>query len=240
MAERSLLDALSSTPGHLIALVGAGGKTSLLYRLAAEARARGLRVLLTTSTHLGSPPAGVPLLLDEGTDLEVRLATALDLHGVVLLAGRVERPDKLAGLPPERVDTLARLADLTVVEADGARGGSLKLPADHEPVVPRSAGLVVVVAALDVLGQPLDGGLVHRLDVVRRATGAGTGTIVDAALVTRALAHPAGYLARVPTAARLAAFLNKAEDASGLAAAEQIAAGLPERYALVLAGSARG
>jgi probable selenium-dependent hydroxylase accessory protein YqeC len=35
-------------------VVGAGGKTTLVYRMATEARARGLSVLVTTTTHMGT------------------------------------------------------------------------------------------------------------------------------------------------------------------------------------------
>lgn len=38
--------------GDLLSLVGAGGKTTLMFRLAAEAKALGLRVLVTTSTRI--------------------------------------------------------------------------------------------------------------------------------------------------------------------------------------------
>ena len=45
---------------------------------------------------------------------------------------------------------------VVLVEADAPRGRSLKVPAPHEPVIPASTTLVVVVCALDALGQPLD------------------------------------------------------------------------------------
>ena len=63
--------------------------------------------------------------------------SALDREGRATLLGRRVREDKLEGVPPERVDELSGEADLVLVEADGARGRSLKVPAAHEPVLPR-------------------------------------------------------------------------------------------------------
>jgi probable selenium-dependent hydroxylase accessory protein YqeC len=124
-----------------------------------------------------------------------------------------------------------------LVEADGARGRSLKVPAEHEPVVPSRTTLLVVVAALDALGAPFDEGRVHRLDRVIEATGGGAA--IDEAAMAACLLHPAGYPARVPPGARLGAFLNKAEDEAAQAAAARIAGKLTPAYALVVAGSAR-
>ena len=41
---------------RVVALVGAGGKTSTLYALAREARAAGLTVIVTTTTHIRPHP----------------------------------------------------------------------------------------------------------------------------------------------------------------------------------------
>jgi len=165
-----MLRAFGILRGDVVAVVGAGGKTTLVYRLASEARAAGLTVLVTTTTHMGALDDEVtgPVLVDgESADTLVALGEALAGEGRATLLGRRLRPDKLEGIAPARVDVLAPLADLVLVEADGARGRSLKVPAPHEPVIPASTTLVVVVCALDALGQPLDEDRVHRTSLVR-------------------------------------------------------------------------
>jgi probable selenium-dependent hydroxylase accessory protein YqeC len=126
-----------------------------------------------------------------------------------------------------------------LVEADGARGRSLKLPAAHEPVIPASTTLVVVVCALDALGQPLDEDRVHRVELVRAATGVEAGEAVDEDCLAAALRHQDGYPSRVPPRARAGVFLNKAEDAATLDASARLAARLIPPYHWVAAGSAR-
>jgi probable selenium-dependent hydroxylase accessory protein YqeC len=166
------------------------------------------------------------------------LRRALASEGRATVLGRRIRADKLEGLAPERVDALAAAADLVLVEADGARGRSLKAPAPHEPVIPSSTTVVIVVAALDVLGQPLSEARVHRLEVVTALAGVEAGRVVDPSLLAAVLAHPSGYPSRVRPGVRAAVFLNKAEDARD-AEARAIAARLRPPYDLVVAGSAR-
>ena len=80
---------------------------------------------------------------------------------------------KLQGLDPDLVGRIAALpgVDNVLVEADGAKGRSLKAPAGHEPVVPGSTTLLVPVAAADVVGRPLDDTMVHRPELVAGLTG---------------------------------------------------------------------
>jgi probable selenium-dependent hydroxylase accessory protein YqeC len=225
----------------VVAVAGAGGKTTLVYRLAEEARRCGLRVLVTTTTHMGTLPEATtgPVFVEADGDPTAALARALREVGQATLLGRRVRPDKLEGVSPERIDALAAHADLVLVEADGARGRSLKVPAPHEPVVPSRTTLLVVVAALDVIGQPLDEERVHRLDLVAQATGLAPGAPVDAAAVAAALRHEPGYPSRTPAGARRGVFLNKVEDPAARDRARQIAAAVMPPYDLVAAGSAR-
>lgn len=225
--------------GGVVAVAGAGGKTTLVYALAAQARAAGLRVLVTTTTHMGTLPEEVtgPVFVEAEGGLGAGLRRALAEEGRATLLGRRIRPDKLEGISPGLVDELAADADLVLVEADGARGRSLKLPAEHEPVVPAATTLLLVVAALDALGAPLDEERVHRLE--RVALVAGGARAIDEDTVTACLLHPAGYPARAPGRSRLAAFLNKVEDEARQASAERIAERLRPVYSPVVAGSAR-
>ena len=237
----SALRSLGIRAGDVVAIAGAGGKTTLVYRLAREAQAAGLKVIVTTTTHMGTLPgeATGPVLIDSEGDILPALSEALRTEGRATVLGRRVREDKLEGLPPERVDALKSLADIVIVEADGARGRSLKVPAPHEPVVPASTAVLVVVAALDVLGSPLGEERVHRIDEVRAATGLEPGAIVDEEAMITALLSPTGYLRHFKPGRRTAVFLNKAETLPTWSAAARISRRLVPPYGLVAAGSAR-
>ena len=137
---------------RMVALVGAGGKTSTLYALARQAADSGRTVVVTTTTHILRHP-GLPLVEEPTPE---RLRAALEEHGVVTV-GTVFRGDKLsgAGTPEE----LRRAADVVLVEADGAKRLPLKAPAEYEPVIPPCADAVAAVAGKDAVGQAVRGGL---------------------------------------------------------------------------------
>jgi probable selenium-dependent hydroxylase accessory protein YqeC len=226
----------------VVAVAGAGGKTTLVYRLAGEAREAGLRVIVTSTTHMGTLPEAItgPVLLEEDGELETRLGKVMRETGYATVLGCRERPDKIVGVEAPRVDQLVSRAELLLIEADGARGRSLKVPAPHEPVVPRSTTVLIVVAALDVLGEPLDESRVHRVELVSAATGRAVGETVDEEAVAAALSHGHGYPARIAPGVRAAVFLNKVEDAAREEAAARIAPRLMPPYHVVAAGAARG
>ena len=234
-------DALGVRRGDVVAVAGAGGKTTLCFALAEEAHAAGWSVLVTTTTHMGTLPGAVtgPLFVESEGDAREGLRAALRDCGRATLLGCRLRDDKLEGVLPERVDQLAPLADLVVVEADGARQRSLKTPAPHEPVIPASASLLVVLAALDVLGQPLAEERVHRLERVLAATARAEGDLVGEREVVSTLLDPGGYPRHLRSGLRSAVFLNKAEAEADFSAAARIAAALVPPYGTVAAGSAR-
>jgi probable selenium-dependent hydroxylase accessory protein YqeC len=191
---------------------------------------------------MGTLPEAItgPVILEEDGDVGTRLGKIMRETGYATVLGRRVRPDKLEGIPGPRVDELVSRADLVVIESDGARGRSLKVPAPHEPVIPLSTTVLVVVAALDVLGEPLDESRVHRLELVASATGRRAGETIDEDAVVAALRHGEGYPARVGPGVRAAVFLNKVEGAVRGDAAARIGLRLMPPYDAVAAGSARG
>ena len=187
--------ALRLQPDELavVTLVGAGGKTSALFRLAEEAVAGGRRVVTTTTTHIFAAQAEqAPVRLEVKPDRTdaidwAALEAELARHGHCLIwsppnvrtAGAGGSPtatsptgSKRHGLPPTVVDALAARAgdlgiSLIVVEGDGSRRRPVKAPAPHEPVIPDCTTHLVPVAGLDGLGLPLAEPYVHRPEQVR-------------------------------------------------------------------------
>ena len=186
---------------RLVALVGAGGKTSTLYALAKEGVQAGKRVVVTTTTHI-MPHPDLPL-----TDCMEELPALLERYPAVTL-GRFLRPDKLseAGRP----EACLRWADLVLVEADGARLRPLKAPADHEPVIPHGASAVIAAAGLDCLGKSI-GEICHRPQRVAALLGVGEDHMLTPADVAAVLSSPLGSRKGVTDAMAFRCLLNKAD-----------------------------
>mgnify|MGYP004674487895 CR=1 FL=1 len=119
------------------AVIGSGGKTSLLRRLAEEVPGT---VILCTTTHI-RPSTEYPLLT-EPTPETVRQALA-DSR-VICLGTPCENGKLTASALP--VEALAGLADYVLVEADGSRQLPLKAHGPHEPVIPSASRRTICVA----------------------------------------------------------------------------------------------
>ncbi len=219
-AGRGLLVALDIRPGEVVALVGGGGKTGLAYRLLEEARGQGWTVLFTTTTRVFAPATGDGAFFIGEPDYGP-LGRQLQAERRLLLARRwldewedtpAGRRRKAEGFPAPEIAAIVNnlQPDLTLVEADGSRHRPFKAPAEYEPVVPPGATLLLVVAGLGVLGQPLGPAAVHRPEQVARLAGVPLGTAVDEAVVASVLGHPQGGLKGLPSAARAVAVLAQA------------------------------
>ena len=141
-----LSDCLNIRPG-VTAVIGGGGKTTLISTLAEELREEST-VIVCTSTHIRIP-GRYPLVTGGGDEL----AEALRIHGAVC-AGTPAGGGKLTA-PPLSFEKLAELADHVLVEADGSKGLPLKRHASHEPVIPANAGRVVLVVGADGFNKPV-------------------------------------------------------------------------------------
>jgi molybdenum cofactor cytidylyltransferase len=215
----------------VVALVGAGGKTATLFRLANEIVAAGHRVVTTTTTRIFAgqmAQSPVHLMVKDGVVDLSRLAARLDSYGQCLLVTGIEGP-KAAGVNPGLVDQVAAQAgrlDIAaiLVEADGSRGLPVKAPAPHEPVIPAATTLLIPLLGLEGLGVKLADPYVHRPQQLRAVLG-----VQDAEsrftpeMAARLLVDPLGGVRGKPSGARLLPLLNKAEAAPRLAGGRLVA-----------------
>ncbi len=220
----SLADALELGERSVVALAGAGGKTTSMWSLVRALSRRGTRVACTTTTRigLGEQPAGVEVV-------PWRAGGALDALEAVLASGRVPlvmtsvTPDgKLAGLAIDQADELASHVDHLIVEADGARRRPLKIPRAHEPATPASATHLVVVAGLAALGRPAGPDvLFHHEELVARGL-VGDGQTLDARTIRSLLMGGHGYLDRMRPGLRSFVMVNGADREGARALAREL------------------
>jgi len=202
----------------VVSLVGAGGKTSLMFRLAHEISKAGDRVLTTTTTKIlnPTPRQSSNLIISDRVDTIVKTAGDLlnkNERHVTVAASQVLPENKLIGLKPEVIDALSetRLFRWIIVEADGAARKPLKAPADHEPVIPESTTQVVGICGLSAIGNPLAEEWVHRSERFAEITGLKCGEKISASAVVDMLTHENGIFKNTPLSAFRLAFLNQAD-----------------------------
>lgn len=208
-----LYEALDLKQRAVAALVGGGGKTSIMYRLAEEIPA-SCRVLVTTTTKMFAPDRiGYPCFYtnEEGYKDEFLIKALQSGKRPVLASVRIKENNKLDGVKPQTLAALfkAGQVDFMLVEADGSKGRPLKGHLEYEPVIPEITTRLIIVIGADVLGRPLDSEYVHRPEIVAELTGQEMGTVVKPDTIARLIKHPGGILRTSPAAAENIAIINK-------------------------------
>ena len=150
---------------RIISVVGAGGKTTLIYRLAEELKRKGLRVLITTTTKMYVPKrrfisweSGIGEEGDKGKQesakqMEEKIRVKLHEEGIVVVGRILNGEEKFTGISEKVRSILPNLCDVLLVEADGSRQKPVKVPAEHEPVLFPASDLVIGVLGMNSVGQ---------------------------------------------------------------------------------------
>ena len=137
--------------GYVTAIIGSGGKTTLIEYLAKQARAAGEKAAIVTTTHMRLPQKhnGVGKREEEAISI-------MEEEGCVYCGSPAREKGKMIFPGDKLYRKLCEEADLILVEADGSRGLPMKVPDwPREPVIPENADEVDVVFGLTALGQPL-------------------------------------------------------------------------------------
>lgn len=134
---------------HTICLVGGGGKTTVMYELAAAWAACWRKVLVLTSTHILQPADG-SFAADAAAVHNLWQQWRYAVIGTPELA-----TGKLTAPPQDLYEALHLQADVILCEADGSKHHPCKVPAEHEPVLLPDCNMVLAVAGMDALGHSL-------------------------------------------------------------------------------------
>ena len=170
----TLSQLLDIRPG-VTAVIGGGGKTTLLRTLGEELAGRHTVLLCTTTKILPFPDlpcARTTAELDQLRRSHRLLCAGTDVPGT----GKLAAPETPMALLAERFDYV-------LVEADGAARRPLKAHAPHEPVIPPEAVQTICVVGASGFGQPISEAA-HRPE--RYARLAGVPETAEAAPVTEA------------------------------------------------------
>jgi len=143
----TLKELLEIRPG-VTAVIGSGGKTTLLRTLGAELAAGGHTVILCTTTKI-FPFTGIVNLISPG---ESELREVLDTHRLVCVGALLPETGKLSA-PEISMVHLARMAEYVLVEADGSARKPLKAHGEWEPVIPPESNQTVCVLGMSGLGR---------------------------------------------------------------------------------------
>lgn len=231
-------------PKPVTAIIGSGGKTTLLWTLAEHFRHE--KVLVCTTTRM-LPPApqqydafleqkmpdtvGAPDVLDVPN-----IAAGITFGGIALTA-----ESKMSAFSPPFFERLVPHFDKVFMEADGSRGLPFKAWAAHEPVVPAAVNLTILVLPVWPDHARVTAEFVHRMPLFCKISGAAPGAMLNPSHLARLITHPEGPLKCAK--GRIILFFNKVASAPELAKAQSVIRLLAPQcrgqFHSILAGSAR-
>jgi molybdenum cofactor cytidylyltransferase len=207
----SIAQALRVDSAPCIAFVGAGGKTTALFKLARQLPSP---VIVTATSHLGSwqfSLADRHILTDSPAPLE---ELEHGLQGVILVTGKMDG-DRSKPIDEHLLHWLAQFCGYhsipLLIEADGSRQKPLKAWAEHEPPIPDFVKHVVQVIGLSGLGKPLNDEFVHRPEIFSMISGLHIGETITPNVITRVLTEGQGGLKNIPDQARKTVLMNQAD-----------------------------
>ena len=135
---------------HIVSLVGGGGKTTIMYELGTYLLYQGCKVVATTTTHIWQPAQGYCATWAQVEQLWQERSYVPTIGAVETGTGKLVQP------APELLAQALRCADYVLVEADGSKHLTCKVPRDDEPVLLPECDIVIAVAGMDALGRALD------------------------------------------------------------------------------------
>lgn len=204
----TLLAALAAESG-VVCLVGAGGKKSTMYALAA---AHAGRIALSSTAHMYRYDEE---RVDQVIVVEANVPRSDPTARVVAYCGPTDTPQRVGGLADWQLAEVARRSEfqLMLIKADGARARWIKAPADYEPLIPAWTDTVIPVVSARVLGRRLDEGIAHRPERTAAVVDAGLDTPLEPQHLARLLSSAEGALKGVG-AATVVPLINMVDDST--------------------------
>jgi len=229
-----LEESLGLKAKELISLVGAGGKTTLMFRLAKDLAADGKKVVTTTTTKILEPSPGETAFLFVNRD-ETKLKEAvfdyLQKNKYITIASERLGLGKLKGVSTGLVNDLwnSHEIDYLIIEADGASGRPIKAPREKEPVIPSDTTLVVAILGVDGVGIELNEKNAFQPELISKITGISVGEKMTDEAIAVLITDPGGVFKGTPPSSRVIAFLNKVDIPDGAAKAKGVAQKILEK-----------
>jgi len=205
----------------VVSAVGGGGKTTILVNLFQQ-KLR-CRSILTTTTAMIAPghhdgttnPCKQFRQLDEAL-LHIS-PTPPDASGVWYAKPFPGVPGKYSGVDVDVFDGYIREQReekdrnlIVFCEADGSKRKPLKAHAEHEPVIPRTTDLTLIVLGCSCIGKPLTEQFVHRASILSEIIGKEQGELItfDDLISLLCSQH---LLKGIPRTSRVAVVFNQAD-----------------------------
>ncbi len=202
---------LKSLKNQIVAVIGGGGKSTLIKKISQELSTANFKVVITTTTKM-QPFPNVGLVLRNGnTDYLSELSVILDELNIAQVANGYYKKGTLRGINQVTVNELTKYADIVLIEADGSRQRSLKTHKENEPIIPVNATTVIIISGANIVGEELNESTVHRAEIFSQKWNLPFGTILTPEIIAKELTSPYSYIRNIPLNSNIAYLINKSD-----------------------------
>lgn len=160
---KSLTEIFNIKKGDVVSIVGSGGKTSLLYKLAKELK-NHYKVLVSTSARILMPTDDCYDYLY--TSVNNYITNKPDnLLGITIVSKDINKEtNKLIGIDDRDLDILIQDFDIILLEADGSKKLPLKGWKDHEPPVLNKTTKTIGVMPANLINKKVSKEFIYGFD----------------------------------------------------------------------------
>lgn len=195
--------------GARIAVLGGGGKTSLVFRLGEELATYYQKVLLTSLTNSVISNKYKTCFVEDV--LTKNTAPLFGQGNPLYVMGRQISSWKLGGISTHQLNLISEKSDLAIFECDGARSRPLKVHTRTDPVVPDLATQVIILIGAEAVNTRVQEGLVHRPERFRSHWNLTDRSLLRTELIAEIVTTQKGYLSKNPHGIPVTYFINKAD-----------------------------
>lgn len=203
-----LCSLLGLSRGDMISIVGAGGKTTLMFTLAEELR-KNYKCLVTTTTKIFMPDRKYYDFSAIGIDNFQKIKECCE-NGIYIFGSSINEEKKLVGISTEILDKEFPHFDFVLIEADGSKRKPVKGWNDNEPVISSRSNKTIGVVSIEAIGKEINDSNVHRVKEFMKITGTEENGVIQIEDIVRLIFHPMGLFKN--SSGERILFVNKVEN----------------------------
>lgn len=176
--------------GSVISIVGAGGKTSLMFNLSEELRNNN-KVLLTTTTKIYNPNKIYYDFMCIG-EKNCYIYDHIKQNGVYVYGKCINNDNKLIGFSKNFLVEKFKYFDYSLIEADGSKRKPIKGWKDGEPVICKNTTKTIGLLDISCINKIINDFNVHRVSYFLKITNGKLGEKISIPMISSLIAHPLG------------------------------------------------
>jgi len=221
---------LTFNKGEKISIVGAGGKTTLMFILAEELKKRG-RVLITTTTKIYLPKRNQynclilkasfgDYLTEESkhtlgeNEVYVYYGDISEIkaenNGIDVYGSSINEENKVVGIDDKSISNIFNNYDYILIESDGAKEKPLKAWKEDEPVVSNFTSTTIGVLSGEALNLKIYEKNIHRIEEFLKLTNGSVGNSINEEDIISIIFKPEGLFKN--SKGKRILFINKIEE----------------------------